>query len=272
MNKINPQSPIGVFDSGIGGLTVAKALSQHLPNERLIYFGDIAHLPFGDKSDDAIRYYCIRIAQFLIEQGCKLIVIACNSASATAYDVLVKFFEGKMLFINVIDPLVQKVVEQDFQKVGVIATKVTVRSDVYRKKLLAAQHGLKVNSLAAPLLVPMIEEGFFENKISHHIIEAYLTDEKLQNIDALLLACTHYPLIKKEIEDFYEGKVQIYDSRDVVADAVKKMLQKHQLDHKNEQKGANEFYVSDFTQSFEETAKLFYGESVKMTHCPIWNE
>ena len=114
----NPNQPIGIFDSGIGGLTVANAIHHFLPNERLIYFGDTVHLPYGDKSADAIRYYCLRISKFLLEQDCKMIVIACNSASSAAYDMLLDFFEGKVLFVNVVDPLVQAVVSEGYKNVG----------------------------------------------------------------------------------------------------------------------------------------------------------
>ncbi|MEM9921712.1 MAG: glutamate racemase, partial [Bacteroidota bacterium] len=196
MKEIHCNQPIGVFDSGIGGLTVANAIIRHLPKEQIVYFGDTAHLPYGDKSADAIRYYCIKISKFLLDQGCKMIVIACNSASSAAYNILLDFFEGQTLFVNVVDPLVQTVVNKRFQKVGVIATKATVRSDIYRLKLLERQPNLKVASLATPLLAPMIEEGYAQNKIGQAILENYLSDTSLKDIEALLLSCTHYPLIR----------------------------------------------------------------------------
>ncbi|MEO1436178.1 MAG: glutamate racemase, partial [Bacteroidota bacterium] len=194
------QNPIGVFDSGIGGLTVAKALSQHLPEESLIYFGDTAHLPYGDKSADAIRYYAIKIAKFLLDRQCKIIVIACNSASTTAYDVLVDFFDDQVCFVNVVDPLVEAVTTHQFNKVGVIATKATISTGIYSRKLKAQSPNTEVVSMATPLLVPMIEEGFFQNHISQSVIEQYLGHSDFEDIEALLLACTHYPLIRPAIE------------------------------------------------------------------------
>ena len=261
--------PIGVFDSGIGGLTVANAIIRHLPNEELIYFGDTAHLPYGDKSADAIRYYCLKIVKFLLDKGCKMVVIACNSASSAAYHVLLDFFEGQVLFVNVVDPLVDAVIEKRFGKVGVIATKATIRSDIYRLKLIEKQPGLTVASLATPMLVPMIEEGYFHNQISDTIIENYLRNPAFADIEALLLACTHYPLIKKNIESYFDHKVKVFDSTDVVATAVHEKLANQGL--LNDQKGKeHQFFVSDYTTSFEETTRIFYQEKIQLGHCPIW--
>lgn len=265
----NPEQPIGIFDSGIGGLTVANAIHHFMPQERLIYFGDTAHLPYGDKSADAIRYYCLRISKFLLEQNCKMIVIACNSASSAAYDMLLDFFEGKALFVNVVDPLVNAVIKKDYRNVGVIATKATINSSIYRNKIKTLNQKVKVNQLATPLLAPMIEEGFYSGNISKSVIENYLSHPDLDNIDSLLLACTHYPLIKNEINEYYKGKVDILDSTDVVKDEVYRILSEENLLAKKRQ-GEDSFYVSDFTNSFEQTAKNFYGEELKLEAMHIW--
>lgn len=271
MNHARPQDPIGVFDSGIGGLTVASAIHKNLPDEEIIYLGDTAHLPYGDKSADAIRYYAIKIAKFLLKKKCKMIVIACNSASSAAYEVLLDFFEGEVLFVNVVDPLVEAVTKENFRKVGVIATKATIRSGTYKTKLLEKQMGLKVSSKATPLLVPMIEEGFFKNKISKGIIATYLGDKDFENIEALLLACTHYPLIRNEIEAYFKGNVKVFDSTDVVVQTVRENLKRHQLLN-DKRRHPHHFYVTDYTQSFEETTRIFYDESLKLEHCAIWKE
>ncbi len=269
MPNHRPTDPIGIFDSGIGGLTVAKAIHQRLPEERLIYFGDTVHLPYGDKSADAIRYYSLKISKFLLEKGCKMIVIACNSASSAAYDMLLDFFEGKALFINVVDPLVKEVVKRDFNEVGVIATKATINSSIYKNKLKAINQKIQVRQLATPLLAPMIEEGFYSGNIAHSVVENYLGQPELDHIDALLLACTHYPLIRKEIESFYSSKISILDSTDVVAQEVFEILNSQKLlsDKKIE---SDVFYVSDYTQSFEETSRMFYGEDIKLEYQQIW--
>lgn len=267
--KTSPYQPIGIFDSGIGGLTVANAIHKALPEERLIYFGDTVHLPYGDKSADAIRYYSLRISKFLLEQDCKMIIIACNSASSAAYDMLLDFFEGKALFVNVVDPLVNEVIAQGFEKVGVIATKATIHSGIYKNKIKALNQKVRVSQLATPLLAPMIEEGFFSGDISKSVIETYLHHPDLQDIDALLLACTHYPLIRQEINEFYHGKVAILDSTDVVRDEVLRLLEQEGL-LSTKRMTSDAFYVSDYTTSFEETARTFYGEDIRLEAMHIW--
>jgi glutamate racemase len=262
--------PIGIFDSGIGGLTVANAIHHFLPSERLIYFGDTIHLPYGDKSADAIRYYCLRISKFLMEQECKMIIIACNSASSAAYDLLLDFFEGKCLFVNVVDPLVQAVIEKGYENVGVIATKATINSSIYRNKIKGYNQKIRVNQLATPLLAPMIEEGFYSGNISKSIVANYLDHPDLQNIDALLLACTHYPLIKEEINDYYKGQVAILDSTDVVKKEVRRILTEENL-LSNLRQGPDHFYISDYTPSFEVTARNFYGEDIHLEAIQIWS-
>lgn len=263
--------PIGVFDSGIGGLTVANAILKHLPNEEIIYFGDTAHMPYGEKSADAIRYYCLRIVKFLLEKNCKLIVIACNSAASAAYKILLDFFEKEVLFVNVVDPLVKRVCIEDYKKVGVIATKATIKTGVYEQKLKELNPDLEVISLATPLLAPMIEEGFFHDKISHSVIENYLSYPDFQGIEAMLLACTHYPLIKPDIETFFNSQVKVYDSTDVVAEEVKQKLSEQGLLN-DKRRHEHRFYVSDYTESFERTTKIFFSSEIRLEHQPIWTE
>ncbi|MCC7233057.1 MAG: glutamate racemase, partial [Bacteroidia bacterium] len=213
------QRPVGIFDSGIGGLTVANAIREVLPHESLVYFGDTAHLPYGDKSPDSIKYYAIRISQFLLQQHCKMIVIACNTASALAYDTVRDFFPDTIPVINVIDPVVEVIAAGTTSgKVGVIGTKGTIKSGIYAKKISEKHKRIQVASLATPLLAPMIEDGFFNNKISRSIIASYLDNRKLKGIQSLILACTHYPLIRKEVEEYYQGKTKILDTAGIVAE------------------------------------------------------
>jgi len=150
--------------------------------------------------------------KFLLERDCKMIVIACNSASSAAYSVLVDFFPGEAIFVNVVDPLVAGVIEKNYKKVGIIATKATIRSDVYQRKLREQQPELEVAALATPLLAPMIEEGYFDNRVSKVVIETYLSNDLFKGIDALLLACTHYPLIRTDISDYLGKGVEVLDS------------------------------------------------------------
>ena len=261
--------PIGVFDSGIGGLTVARGIVEALPHERLIYFGDTAHLPYGDKSADAIRYYCLRIGKFLVEKNCKAIVIACNSASTAGYRTLLDFFADRAVFVNVVDPLVRAVAAQPFRKVGVIATKATVRSNVYAQQLQLLRPDLEVVSIATPLLAPMIEEGFVHNAVSSAVLREYLGDPRLGGIDALLLACTHYPLIREAVAEQLPEGVRIYDSIAVVADDLHAKLAARDLLATAPQ-GGHHFYVSDYTASFEAATRVFYPDTVQLEHVPVW--
>ena len=261
---------IGIFDSGIGGLTVANAINRHMPNENLIYFGDTAHLPYGDKSADAIRFYSLGIAKFFLEQNCKAIVIACNSASSAAYHVLLDFFKDKAIFVNVVDPLVKTVATKEYNKIGIIATKATTESKVYPDRFEFMNPEIEVCSLATPLLAPMIEEGFSQGEVSDAVIKSYLSNPALDGIEALLLACTHYPLIKESISAFFKKQVDVYDSTDIIALELKKKLEKKGLLNKQEQEGKQRFLVSDYTKSFEDSTHLFFGKEVDLEACNLW--
>lgn len=273
--KFTPKStdPIGVFDSGIGGLTVAKAINTLLPQEQLVYFGDTAHMPYGEKSPHAIKDYSVKIAEFLIQQPCKLIVIACNSASATAFKQVQAILPNKQFVINVIDPVVEYMVREDkYQKIGLIGTKRTVSSAVYKKKFEKANPQIHLKSLATPLLAPMIEEGFFNNKISKTIVHSYLDNPHLSGIESIILACTHYPLIMNEISSYYKGKLDIINSAEIVSKAVQAFLQDHNLLNTKSKSPKHQFYVSDYTASFEETARIFFGSSLKLKENNLWRE
>jgi glutamate racemase len=267
---LQPRQPVGIFDSGIGGLTVARAIHQRLPNEALIYFGDTAHLPYGDKSEAAIQAYSIRIADFLLQQGCKVIVIACNSASSAAYDLLKEYVRHEAKIINVIDPMVQWVgAHYPGQTVGLIGTKRTVQSGVYRRKLAELNPDIVLQSLAAPLLAPMIEEGYHHNKISHDLIEEYLSRPELKNIAALVLACTHYPLIQDEIESYLGKNIDVLDSSQLAAGALHRHLHEHQL-LAAEPAPVHRFFVSDYTEGFEAATRLFFGRPVQLQLQKLW--
>lgn len=268
---MDKNSPIGIFDSGIGGLTVAKAITDLLPHENIIYFGDTAHLPYGDKSQAMIQSYSLKICNLLMEHKCKVIVIACNSASAAAYELLKEYVGSRSHIINVVDPAV-KYVKENFpnSKVGLIGTKATVRSGIYKSKISQQKVGVDLQSLATPLLAPMIEEGFFNENVSTNIIEEYLKKEELQGIKALILGCTHYPLIKKQIDNHYKGSVTTIDSSKEVAKELKNVLSENNALN-SEEKPSQKFYVSDYTKSFEESTKIFFGEEVKIEKYPLWS-
>lgn len=269
--KADPTTrPLGIFDSGIGGLTVANAIHELMPDETLVYFGDTAHLPYGDKSPEAIRKWANAISDFLLELRCKALVIACNSISSVAYETVRKHIGNRAMVINVIDPVVDYVSAQpNIRNIGIIGTKATIRSNVYATKLKSRSKKLSVSSLATPLLAPMIEEGFFNNKISKTIINDYLSRPKLRSIDSLILGCTHYPLIRPEIEQFYKGRVNIFDSARIVAHHVHWVLDEHQLLHKGKA-AKHRFFVSDFTTAFEMSTKIFFKGKVKLEQKNLW--
>lgn len=263
--------PIGIFDSGIGGLTVAYAVNQLLPLEDLIYFGDTAHLPYGDKSQAAIQAYSVKICDLLIAQNCKIILIACNSASAAAYELIKEYVGSKAIILNVIDPVIDYI-KNNFASntIGLIGTKQTVYSNIYQKKIDKLDTKIILKSLATPLLAPMIEEGYFENNISQSIINTYLSDLNIADIDALILGCTHYPLIKTEIENFYNGKVQIIDGSSLVAKKLEEIINLYNLANTNTPIGNKKFFVSDYTKSFEQATKIFFKETLNLQHYPLW--
>ena len=264
-------APIGIFDSGIGGLTVAHAIKEELPNENFIYFGDTAHLPYGDKSTATIQAYAIKIADFFLQQKCKVIVIACNSASAAANDLLKEYVASRATIINVIEPMVGFVGKNlSGKKVGLIGTKQTVNSNIYSESVSAINSSIEVKSLATPLLVPMIEEGFLHNNIAHDIINKYLGDSAISGVDSLILGCTHYPLIKNELKEFYNNKVEILDSSIITAKFLRKFLDSTNKLNESDKEGESAFYVSDLTESFKHSAKLFFGEPVVLEMHKLW--
>ena len=264
------KSPIGIFDSGIGGLTVAAAIHKLLPNESIIYVGDTAHLPYGDKSPELIERYAKGITDYLLERACKIIVIACNTASAHAFKPIQLYVNHKVPVANVIDPAAKAIAAAfSNQKVGVIGTRGTINSGIYPRKIKKLNASIEVTSLATPLLAPMIEEGFFNNKISKTVINSYLDKKSFKGIDALILACTHYPLIRKEIDEFYKGNVIVFDSAEMVARDVKEKLDSAHLLNKEAEPNF-EFYVTDFTDSFEKSARYFFPTKIHLDRLSLW--
>ena len=281
-------SPIGLFDSGVGGLTVAHALHTILPSEKLVYFGDTAHLPYGDKSRETILSYSLGIADFLMEQKCKVILIACNSASANAFEEVKAHVGSRAVVMNVIDPVVEYVCsdhniapENGPHNIGIIGTKATIDSGSYEKKILekVASKGkpglikdaIQVNSLATPLFVPMIEEGFVFDDISNAIIRSYLSRNELEGISSLILGCTHYPIIRNQISRFFNFEVDVLDTAKIVAQAVQGYLLENDLLNPGS-KGENLFYVSDHTPYFEVIANIFFNEKIHLEKRNIWHK
>ncbi len=264
--------PIGIFDSGIGGLTVARALAQALPNEDFVYFGDTAHMPYGEKSVAALQAYSIKITEMLLKQPCKAIVIACNTASATAYELVREYVGTRALVANVIEPTVAYLAGTFAGKrVGLIGTRQTVQTNAYLRRLQDQGATVELHSLATPLLAAMIEEGFYANNVSREAIHTYLSQPELEGIEALVLACTHYPLIKPQIEAFYQGQaVEVLDCSVLVARRVAQALGQHLLLNPKQTPGTFRFFVSDYTRSFEASSRLFFGQEVHLELYPLW--
>lgn len=262
------EAPIGIFDSGLGGLTVASAIHRLLPNRSIIYFGDTAHLPYGDKSPKAIRQYSERITRFLIDEGCETIIVACNTAASIASKEIAAAAGSNIPSYNVIDPVAKFVAEQyNHQAIGVIGTKGTIKTRAYPRVINSYNPSLTVKTMATPLLVPMIEEGFFNNNISQTIINNYLSNRFLEGISALILGCTHYPLIRKQVEKYYEGKgVAVLDTASIVAASVAQAIP--DTTSKNP---VHRFLVSDFTTSFQNSTRLFFGEKISLEVADLWS-
>ena len=264
------EQPIGIFDSGVGGLTVAHAIKQILPGESLVYFGDTAHLPYGDKSAESISYYSQRITEFLLGHNSKVVLVACNSASASAFESLKKQFQDKTILIDVIDPVVDYLSTRNFNKIGVIGTKRTISSGTYEKKIKEKSPSTSVVSLATPLLVPMIEEGFIFDDISNAIIRSYLSNESLAGIEALILGCTHYPIIKNQISKIFNFNVEVVDSARIVAMVLRDALEKNDL--LNDTGVVNDqFFISDYTDYFEKIARMFFEGEINLKKADIWS-
>lgn len=261
MSRTN--DPIGIFDSGVGGLTVASAIHKLLPQESFLYFGDTRHAPYGDKSKNTILDYSRRISRFLVSSNCKAIVIACNSASAMAYKELKKEFP-EVPILNVVDPVVREVANLQASKVGVVATRATVRSQVYSKRLQNKVPSLEVVQKATPLLAPLVEEGFAGTEVSKGALAHYLEDPALKNLSHLILGCTHYPLLQAEIESYLGAEVRVLNSADLVAVALKELLQSKGMLRDAQAVGSQQFFVSEKTPAFKATAKLFFGADISL--------
>jgi len=256
------KEPIGVFDSGLGGLTVVKELIHHLPNERIVYFGDTARVPYGTKSGETIIRYSREIVRALLKFKVKMVVVACNTASSLALDVLKKEFD--LPVIGVIEPGARKAVEVTRnKKVGIIATSSTVKSGKYAQKLVELDKQIIVTSQACPLFVPLVEEGWFEHAVTFQVAREYLGVMKKNKIDTLILGCTHYPLLKGVLHNVMGPKVQLVDSAQEVALQVKGLLTKGRLLRTQLKPGQHMFIVSDEPKQFQRLALRFLGGGVK---------
>ncbi|MBI5474010.1 MAG: glutamate racemase [Ignavibacteriae bacterium] len=251
--------PIGVFDSGIGGLTVVHALTKRLPYENIIYFGDTARVPYGPKSPQTVRDYAAQDTEFLVSQHVKMIVIACNTVSAVALDVVMK--HAKAPVIGVIIPGAGAAVAASRKKrIGVIGTIATVNSKAYTHAVRQLDKEVEVFSQPCPLFVPLAEEGWIHHKATELIAKEYLFPLKLEKIDTLILGCTHYPILRETIQSTLDPQVTLIDSGEATAAEVERILDEKQLRNPSKLKPHLQFYVSDLPAKFTEIGERFLGQ------------
>ncbi|MFA6216983.1 MAG: glutamate racemase [Candidatus Omnitrophota bacterium] len=253
---------IGVFDSGVGGLTVVKELIQQLPFEHLIYFGDTARVPYGIKSRETVVRFSIENTLFLLKQEVKLICVACNTVSSFALPVIKNHF--RVPIVGVITPGVREAVYATQNKrIGVIGTKGTVKSLTYENEIKQLDPRVKVTAVACPLFVPFVEEGWLNGKIVMEVARTYLKPLKDARVDTVILGCTHYPLLKPVIKEIMGPQVTLIDSAKQVAIEVKKILSSEGLLTSSRKKPENKFYVSDNPEWFSGLAQRFLGRAVR---------
>jgi glutamate racemase len=264
--------PIGVFDSGLGGLTVLRELQRRLPAEDLLYFGDTARVPYGTKGERTVRAFALQDANFLVAKGVKMIVVACNTASAFALDYLSETLSVPVL--GVIEPGVRTALEQTRGgRIGVIATRGTVNSDRYQQLLSKEINADRIVPQACPLFVPLAEEGLTTHEITQLTVAEYLKPMRDAEVDTLILGCTHYPILKEAIGAYMGPDVTLVDSAQALAQAAAKRLEETGLARGNGGTvGSLEFYLSDLPWKFKEIAERFLGHRVDNVHIVNLNE
>ena len=270
--------PIGIFDSGVGGLTVYRALHEHLPNERFVYLGDTARVPYGTKSLATVERYAVENAQFLAAHGIKLLVVACNTASALALPAIRQALDIDA--VGVIGPGARAAVASSSGKrIGVIATESTVQSGAYTQAIQKADPNAAVIERSCPLFVPLAEEGWADEDVARSVAETYLKDLR-SNIDTLVLGCTHYPILKSVIQESVGAQVELIDSGEATAREVKSLLKEKGLAGSSSGTGALErqlcddldhFYVTDAAERFARVAERFLGSKpARLEAVEVW--
>ncbi len=254
---------IGIFDSGVGGMTVAHAVEQLLPDHSLIYYGDIARTPYGPKSPKTIIEYSIHNTEFLLDRGAELIIIACNSASSVATTSLRETF--KVPIIEVVSPAAHRAAATSSNgRVGIIGTRATVKSGIYQKTILAKRPGCNVSQQACPLLVPLVEEDWLNKRETKMILRRYLHPFKEKQIDTLVLGCTHYPLLKNLIQPRIGKRVKLIDSSIETAHYVKEFLTRNPEIVSREERVSHSYYVSDSTETARKVAERIFSRPMEL--------
>jgi len=255
---VTANSPLGVFDSGVGGLTVVRALRDLLPNESIIYLGDTARVPYGSKSPDTIRRFSMEDTQFLVSNGVKAVVVACNTATAHALPVLQATF--RVPVIGVLGPGVEATLsEPNCERVGIIGTAGTIRSHAYQHEIAMRRPDILIEARATPLLVPFVEEGWIDHPALKSVLREYLKPLLDKGIDTLVLGCTHYPLLIPVLKRMLGQKVRLVDSASTCAAHVKAKLEQDGLLRTTKSKPSLEIYLTDHSEQAENLAKRFLG-------------
>lgn len=263
---MSSRSAIGVFDSGLGGLSAVKEFLHVLPNEKIIYFGDTGRVPYGTRSRDTIKKYAFQDTRFLLENNVKIIVAACGTVSSVAGDALRS--ELSVPYTGVVNPTAFTAAHKTKNgRIGIIGTDATINSHSYKLRLEKLNPGFKVYEQACPLFVPLVENGFIcrDDQIVRLVIRRYLSELKEQNIDTLILGCTHYPLLRNAISDFMGESVTLVDSGYETAVYSAKILKEQNLLNDDESVKSPQFYVSDTPDGFENVAGLFLGRDMEHT-------
>jgi len=256
------EKPIGVFDSGIGGLTVVKRLTSVLPKESIVYFGDTARVPYGSKSNETVIDYSIQNTNFLLHKNVKAVVVACNTASSIAIPDLKKKFSIPV--IGVILPGVDMACKETKNgRIGVIGTRATICNQAYSKAIKELDNKIEVFEKACPLFVPIAEEGWTHHKATYEIAEEYLKELKDKDIDTLVLGCTHYPILADVIQEVIGNNVKLIDSGIATAEVVQNEINRIGFETNSGVSGNLDLYVSDIPTTFKNVAELFLGKQIK---------
>ena len=249
-------APIGIFDSGVGGLTVVHEVFKRLPKEKIIYFGDTARVPYGTKSANVVQKFALQDALFLLEQDVKMLVVACHTASSTAMEHLQEHVE--IPIVGVVEPgVIAGLKATQNQHVGIIGTRGTVNSGTYQKKFQMHAPEVKLSAQACPLFVPLAEEGWLHNDVARQVSEIYLEPLKQESIDTLILGCTHYTLLKPLLHEVMGSKVTLIDSAEETAISVGEALKASGMENLGDKKSEHKFYVSDTPDRFIEIGEQF---------------
>jgi glutamate racemase len=276
---LNPTLPIGIFDSGVGGLTVYRALHERLPNERFVYLGDTARVPYGTKSLATVERYAVENARFLEAHGIKLLVVACNTASALALPAIRRAVSVEV--VGMIEPGSRAAVKLGRgHTIGVIGTEATVQSQAYAQAIGEIDSSTEVIERACPLFVPLAEEGWADTDVARTVAQSYLGDLTTKGMEVLVLGCTHYPILHRVIGETLGSAVRLIDSGEAAADEVKAMLERSGLSHAEDQShdlerqlcdDLDHFYVTDAAQRFAKVAERFLGSAPSILEAvEIW--